>query len=587
MDRIAVIDKDSCRPKDCGHPCRKSCPVVRTGSEAIYFLDDAKPPIIDEVVCIGCGICVKRCPFDAIQVVNLPEELERDAFHRYGVNAFKLFRFPEIRPNEITAIIGKNATGKSTILKILAGQLRPNLGDPDSTPEMDEILGRLRGTTTAALLGRIYRAEAKVVYKPQYIDDIPKIVSGSVRDILARLAGEREVVKVTESLDLNEFLDRDVEVLSGGELQRLAIATALLKNGDTYIVDEPSSYLDVAQRILVAKVLRDLKQEGKTIVVVEHDMGLLDYLSDYVCVLYGEAGVYGIASRLMVSRVGVNSYLEGYLKAENIRIRDEPIRFSVRPPPSESESSESLIWQESKTRLNGFELLIDAGRVSRGQVIGVVGPNGIGKTTFILKIMRDFFGEDNPSISYKPQYLSGKFIGNVASVLGKSTGEEGIPSWMETELIKPLRIDRIMEREVDTLSGGELQSVAVCSCLLKQSQFYFLDEPCSYLDIEQRMAVQKAIRRITEAKASTTFVVEHDILFVDFVSDQLMVLDGEPAVRGHVNRPLSMREGMNKVLSNLSITFRRDLGTKRPRINKPGSRSDVRQKAAGSFYYSE
>jgi len=583
--RVAVIDKSACRPKDCGKPCRKSCPVVRTGKEAIYFTEDESPPIIDEDICIGCGICVKRCPFFAISVVNLPGEIEKEAFHRHGVNGFKLFRFPEVRLGEVTAIVGQNGTGKSTILKVLAGEVSPNLGDPDGRPEMDEILDQLRGTTTSSLMRKIADGDIKVVHKPQYVDLIPRAVSGTVGQVLRKAANGEDIEDVTEGLQLSNLLEREVDQLSGGELQRLAIATAVLRDGDLYLVDEPSSFLDVSQRISVAKALTELKQKGKTLVVVEHDLGLLDYLSDYIAVIYGEPGVYGVVSRLMASRVGVNSYLEGFLRAENVRIRKEPVRFTARPPPEEVEAIQSLSWEETSVDLGGFKLQVEAGAAYVGQVIGVVGPNGIGKTTFLKKVISDYFGEQSPSISYKPQYLSGLFAGTVSSVLQASAGTQEIPAWAETELLKALRIDKLLERDVGTLSGGELQSVAVASTLIRQASYYFIDEPCAYLDVEQRMAVQKAIRRIAEAKAAVAFVVEHDILFVDFVSDRLIVLDGEPGIRGHVHPPMPMRDGMNKLLSTLSVTFRRDVDTGRPRINKPGSRADQEQMMSGEYYY--
>lgn len=553
--------------------------------EAIYFLEEAQPPVIDEEVCIGCGICVKRCPFLAISVVNLPDEIEKDAFHRHGVNGFKLFRFPEVRPREVTAIVGQNGTGKSTILKILAGEIAPNLGDPGTNPDPDEVVDRLRGTTTSSLIKNIMNGEVKVVHKPQYVDLIPKMVRGSVREVLSRTADGATVEELARTLQLSNLLDREVGLLSGGELQRLAIAAAILRDGDLYLIDEPSSFLDVSQRILVAKVLRGLREKGKTLVIVEHDLGLLDYLADYVSAIYGEPGVYGVVSHLMSSRVGVNSYLDGYLRSENIRIRKEPIRFMARPPPGEVETVESIRWEDATVDLGGFRLQVDSGAAYVGQVIGIVGPNGIGKTTFLRRVITEYFGETNPSISYKPQYLSGIFTGTVSSILQMSVGTQEVPSWAEAEILRPLRVNKLMDRDVDTLSGGELQSLAVASALIRKADYYFFDEPCAYLDVEQRMAVQKAIRRMVEAKAAVAFVVEHDILFVDFVSDRLIVLDGELGASGHVNSPVSMREGMNKLLSSLSITFRRDVDTGRPRINKPGSRMDQEQAAAGDYYY--
>lgn len=559
--------------------------MVRTGKDAIYFLEETQPPIVDEETCIGCGICPKRCPFYAISIVNLPDEIEKEAFHRHGTNGFKLFRFPEVRPGDVTAIVGENGTGKSTILKILAGEIAPNLGDPTSQPDKDEVIDRLRGTTTSSLIKRAMNGDLKVVHKPQYVDLIPRAVSGSMGEVLSKVGDEARVEDVATTLGISNLLQREVGQLSGGELQRMAIAAALLRDVDVYVIDEPSSFLDVSQRILVARALRELKQRRKTLVIVEHDLGLLDYLADYVSVIYGQPGVYGVVSRQMSSRLGVNSYLEGFLRSENIRLRKEPIRFAARPAPTEMEGALSLRWEDDLINLDGFELRIEGGGAYAGQVLGIVGPNGIGKTTFLNKVVKDYFGENNPSISYKPQYLTGKFTGTVSSVLKDSAGGHDIQAWAETEILRPLRLEKLVDRDIETLSGGELQSLAVASALIRQADYYFFDEPCAYLDVEQRMAVQKLVRRIVEARAAVAFVVEHDILFVDFVSDRLLVLDGQPGVKGHVNPPMSMREGMNRLLSALSITFRRDVDTGRPRINKPGSRVDQEQMASGEYYY--
>ena len=102
--RIAVINKDKCQAKKCGWLCIKICPGVRMGEETIVKGEDGFP-VISEELCTGCGICPKRCPFHAISIVNLPEELENPV-HQYGVNAFRVFNLPVPKENNIVGIIG-------------------------------------------------------------------------------------------------------------------------------------------------------------------------------------------------------------------------------------------------------------------------------------------------------------------------------------------------------------------------------------------------------------------------------------------------------------------------------------------------
>ena len=100
-----------------------------------------------------------------------------------------------------------------------------------------------------------------------------------------------------------------------------------------YIFDEPSSHLDVYQRIRAARSIRRLVEEGKAkVLVAEHDLAMLDYLSDEVYLVYGQPSTYGVVSHVHPTRGGINDYLGGYLPDENMRFRDDPIRFHVRPP---------------------------------------------------------------------------------------------------------------------------------------------------------------------------------------------------------------------------------------------------------------
>jgi len=148
-----------------------------------------------------------------------------------------------------------------------------------------------------------------------------------------------------------------------------------------------------------------------------------------------------------------------------------------------------------------------------------------------------------------------------------------------------MQIQRLMDCNVNELSGGELQRVAIAACLGKDADMFILDEPSAHLDVEQRTMATKVIKRFAENNDVTMLVIDHDIYMIDLLSDRLLVFDGEPGVRGEVHGPFEMREGMNRFLSNLDITFRRDEETRRPRVNKPESNLDREQKSIGEYYY--
>ncbi len=601
MARIAVIDREYCKPSKCNLECIRFCPINRRGvKKAIELSPDEKVAVIYEDICIGCGICIKKCPFKAISIVNIPEEFEKNVVHRYGENMFKLYNLPMLKKARILGIIGRNGSGKTTSIKILSGLLRPNLGRYSEPPEWDEVIRRFRGTELQNYLKSLADGRLRAVVKIQYVELAKRALKGTVKDLLKK-ADERGIYRdVIDYMGLKEVMHRNIKHLSGGELQKFLISAVLVKDADAYFFDEPCSYLDVRERMRIAKAIHEfIDVPNKYVAVIEHDLTILDYISDNVVVIYGEPGVYGIVSKPYGIRAGINHYLQGYLPAENMRIRKEAIRFRILVSERISPTTDYPIVQWSsmiKSYGNGFKLLVEAGEAYPGEIIGILGPNGIGKTTFIKLLGGELEPDDGEvligvkKISYKPQEISPKiFDGDtVAANLRLADPNSLNPaSWIYAELIRKLRLHRMLDRYVEDLSGGELQKLAIAVSLSRKAQLYLLDEPSAYLDVEERLSIARVIRRIIEEKRVTAFIVEHDLMLQNFVADKIMVFTGEPGIRGKALKPVDLKTGFNMLLKELDITFRRDPITGRPRVNKPGSYLDRYQKSRGEYYMLE
>ncbi len=587
--RIAVLDKDSCHSRKCNLECITFCPVNKTGSDCIVLGQDTKA-VISEELCTGCGICVKKCPFEAITILNLATELGDEKVHQYGINTYRLYKLPIPKKNSVVGLVGKNGVGKSTALNILSGSLKPNLGNYETVPSWDEVIDEFQGTELRSHFQAIAEGKLRVSIKPQAVYLIPKVWTGTVRALLEKTAGSsRDITEVAESLSLSQSLGTTVSELSGGELQRTAVAVASLKDADLYLFDEPSSYNDVFQRMNVSKTIAELSKKA-AVVLVEHDLSFLDYLSDYIHILYGEPGVYGIVSSIQSARTGINELLEGYLQVENVRFRDQPVRFDIYSPiENETETPVICSYDRLLKTYDRFSLEVEPAEIKMGQVVGVLGANALGKTTF-FKVLS---GVEPPTsghvealskIAYKPQYLSADTDTDVISYF-RAINKNVDSGLFQTQLITPLNLNKLFEKQLRNLSGGELQKVAIVGTLLQDAQIFAFDEPSAFIDVEDRIVLAKAIQRFVRSMGKTALVIDHDIQLVDIVADSLMIFSGDPGRKGHASKPLAKNDGMNTFLKELGITYRRDINTGRPRVNKPESKLDRMQKEDRKYYY--
>ena len=590
--RVAVLDQDLCQPQKCGLECIKYCPVNKSGAECVTINEESKKAQIDEDICNGCGICVKVCPFDAITIVNLASELATDKIHQYGVNSFRLYKLPTPRKGEVVGLLGRNGMGKSTVVNILSGKLKPNLGRYENPPEWDEIFKHYSGTELKQHFQKIEQNQIRASIKPQQIHHLAEAFDGTGNELLDKYDERGITRELVRELGLQNSMEQSLKELSGGELQRIAVAAAASKDTEFYFFDEPSSYNDVFQRTGVARVIQGLAKIGKSVMVVEHDLTLLDFLSDYIEVLYGEPTAYGIVSNILSTKIGINVFLDGYLPNENVRFRDKKFSMDISSSSTDifQEGSDIVNYPKLEKNFDSFSVTIEPGKVRKGEVLGIMGANALGKTT----MMKMIAGVQKPDvgsidkkikIAYKPQYLQNDVDIEVIALLEKASGGPIEGSQEEEQILDPLKIRKLYNKSIKNLSGGELQKIAVASCLIQKVDLYALDEPSAFLDVEDRIAVAKFLQKFVRSYGKSAIVIDHDLQLMDLVSDSMIIFEGESGKAGTATAPMPKPEAMNRFLKSLDMTFRRDEKSLRPRVNKIESRLDKDQKSSGNFYY--
>ncbi len=584
--RIAIIDNKKCKPKLCGEVCIKVCPLNRMNKKVVYYEDEIIK--IDEGLCSGCGICVFKCPFNAIKIINLELILD-DPLHQYGENRFRLFRFIDLPKNQNIGIIGQNGIGKSTIIKILAGQIIPNLGKYKETTDYKKVIDYFKGREIQKTFIDLNNKVLDFAYKPQNIELIPRVFAGKVKDLLEKADKNKVLDKIIIEWQLENILNKELQNLSGGELQKVAIVSTILKDCSVSFFDEPSSFLDIKQRFLFATnlnssalvgVQQETGKKEKTNIIIEHDLAILDYVAESSHILFGQAHAYGICSHIKNTNVAINEFLDGFIKDENLKFRDYIL--NIEYTPSNIKTKDTLFtYDAKKIKLGDFTLEYSGDHVLANQIIGILGENGTGKTTFIRNILQDAGNYENLKFAYKPQslLLTQKEMDLPVMLYLKDCNQD-----LLKDLWNKLNIERIKMYKLSELNGGDLQKVITTKVLATDANVYLFDEPSAFLDVEERLNVAKAIRNVIFGKNKVAFVVDHDVLFLDFISDAMLIFAGVPGKEGKVSKIMNKKDAMNEFLKTLNITYRKDPNTKRPRINKLNSSKDKEQKEKNNYY---
>ena len=563
--RIIVLNQEKCKPNSeaflylsrVSHMCKRKCIIIKDRRQIAHEegIDHSKNKCefrdlpaqhieILESACAQCMLRAKRCPGNVVNMVNLPSDLQIDCTHRYGPNSFKLYGLPSPHAGCVLGILGTNGIGKSTALKVLSGKLKPNLGRLKTPPSWQEIISYYRGSDMQKYLVRLLENDFRCVTKVQLDADYVHKLKGRIVGDVLREHDQRNVTNyLVDKLGLISILDRQVQDLSGGELQCFAICLVCQQDADVYLFDEASSFLDIKQRMTITEVIRGLtnisKKDGRQpyVMVVEHDLAVLDYMSDYINCFYGEPGIYGVVSKVATVTNGINNYLG-------------------RNGCGKTMFMDMLAGHVDRNRHKGVEVA-KASKVSLARL----------------------------GVSYKRQVYAPKlrkFEGTVKEIIDKQIRIVCSDRLFKLLVIKPLKIDELYEKHVNFLSGGELQRLAITLCLGKPANVYLLDEPSAGLDCEQRIIAAKVIKRwIVNHLGKISMVVEHDFIMAAALADKVIVYDGQPGVECTAHSPVNIVDGFNSFLNQLNVTFRRDPVNWRPRVNKTGSQNDQLQKRSG------
>jgi len=293
-------------------------------------------------------------------------------------------------------------------------------------------------------------------------------------------------------------------------------------------------------------------------------------------------------------REGINIFLDGFVPTENLRFREESLTFKMVETAEEIlvDKTRHYSYPSMTKTLGGFKLTVQEGTFTDSEIIVMLGENGTGKTTFVRLLAGEEPDEpadkQSMAVSLKPQTISPKFAGTVRMLLLKQIKAAFMHPQFQSDVVKPMNIENIIDQEVRTLSGGELQRVAIVLALGKPNvSVYLIDEPSSFLDSEQRIITAKVIKRFILHAKKTAFVIEHDFIMATYLADRVIVFEGAPAVAATATPPQSLLTGMNKFLQSLEITFRRDPTNFRPRVNKLHSVKDKEQKSSGNYFFLE
>lgn len=499
----------------------------------------------------------------------------------------------------ITAIIGPNGCGKSTLLRGLAGLMHPTTG---SVVIDGQTIASLSTREVARRIGLLPQEQER----PEAVTVADLALRGRYPHLkLLQPPGSFDHAAVERALaltEMTELRDRAMDQLSGGQRQRGWIAMALAQDTPAMLLDEPTTYLDLAHRRKVLALLRRLRdEEGKTIVVVLHELNDALRLADQVIVMEdGKVRIAGTPAELTsgnaldeafglgFSRFTVpgrrsagRPYLVPTQKFTGLEQSDNAVESGRINESAGAEPMDELFEPEhAKEAPEPFAAAHDVSfryddqvlfsgvsvEIPRRAVTGIIGPNGSGKST-LLRLLTGVLEPDAGAINIlnKPigkigarerahlvSMLSqqaappGEMMVQELVAVGRHPHQRWYRQWSRTDraacdaAMDSCAVRGLADRRTDSVSGGQLQRARIASALAQEADLLALDEPTSFLDVHHQEEILALVRGINQASGRTVVMVLHDIIHAARYTDYLIVLDrGRLAASGPPCRVLT------------------------------------------------